>query len=196
MFAQRMLRQALRRLHRTLALRMRRRWNRDLPFNELLGDRWQRARRLGFGEGASIYDGSYVFGDVTVGRQTWIGPMTVLDGTGGLSIGDYCSISSGVQIYTHDSVKWALSGGKSAYETAPVRIGNCCYIGSHTVIAKGVTIGDHSVIGAGSFVNRVVPAHTVVAGAPAQPIGRVDIDSDGTVQLVYDAPKRTRRKAA
>ena len=77
---------------------MRLRWNRDLPLEELLFDRWERARYLGFGAGASIYHTSYVFGDVRVGANTWIGPLTVLEGSGGLTIGAHCSISSGVQI--------------------------------------------------------------------------------------------------
>src|SRR5689334_8815815 len=83
-------------------------WDRDLPYEELLFDRWERARHLGFGEGTSIYHLSYVYGQVSVGRNTWIGPFTVLDGSGGLTIGDWCSISAGVQIYSHDSVTRAL----------------------------------------------------------------------------------------
>lgn len=162
------------------------RWQRDLPFEELLFDRWERARSLGFGEGASIYHNSYVYGDVKVGRHTWIGPYTLLDGSGGLTIGDYCSISAGVHIYTHDTVRWALSGGTAAYERAPVRIGNCCHIGAQTVIAKGVTIGDHCVIGACSFVNRDIPPYTIAFGVPCRPAGRVEIDSQGQVRLVVN----------
>ncbi len=64
----------LRALHVTLRDEMRLRWNRDLPLEELLFDRWERARYLGFGAGASIYHTSYVFGDVRVGANTWIGP--------------------------------------------------------------------------------------------------------------------------
>src|SRR5215470_17429208 len=75
------------------------RWQRDLPFEELLFDRWERAKNLGFGEASSIYHSSYVYGQVDVGKNTWIGPHTVLDGSGGLTIGDNCSISAGVQIY-------------------------------------------------------------------------------------------------
>lgn len=116
---------------------MRREWKRDLPFEELIFNRWERAKSLGFAEGSSIYQHSYVFGDVKVGKNTWIGPNTLLDGSGGLTIGDFCSISAGVQIFSHDSVKWALSGGRAEYEKSPVKIGNCCYVGSHTVIAKG-----------------------------------------------------------
>jgi len=159
------------------------RWQRDLPLEELLFDRWERARSLGFGSETSIYHNSYVFGDVEVGNNTWIGPFTLLDGTGGLQIGDFCSISAGAQIYTHDTVKWALSGGKSEYEYAPVKIGNCCYIGSNTLISKGVSIGNHCVIGACSFVNRDIPAYSLAFGVPCRPEGSVDIAATGEVMI-------------
>src|SRR2546423_10331063 len=95
-------------LHRALRHEMKARWNRSVPFADELFDRWERAAFLGFGSGASIYDSSLVLGDVQVGEETWIGPFTVLDGRGGLTIGKYCSISAGVQLYSHDTVKWAL----------------------------------------------------------------------------------------
>jgi acetyltransferase-like isoleucine patch superfamily enzyme len=174
-----------REIYRELENRTRTRWNRSLPLEELLFDRWQRARSLGFGEDASIYHDAYVYGDVRVGRKTWIGPHTLLDGSGGgIEIGEFCSISAGVQIYTHDTVAWALTGGEAAYEKAPVKIGDRSYIGAKSVIAKGVTIGDHSVVGACSFVNRDVPPYTVVAGVPARAIGQVRIQ-DGQVTMVY-----------
>ena len=164
-------------LYNLLRNQMRQKWNRDLPLEELLFDRWERAQFLGFGEGTNIYHNSYVYGDVMVGKNTWIGPFTLLDGSGGLEIGNYCSISSGVHIYTHDSVKWAVSGGKAEYERAPVKIEDCCYIGSQTVIAKGVTIGKHSVIGACAFVNKSIPPFSIAVGIPCRVIGRVDIDN-------------------
>jgi len=171
-------------LYEKLRASMRQRWDRDLPLEELLFDRWQRANTLGFGEGSSIYHNSYVYGDVKVGKNTWIGPYTLLDGSGGIVIGEYCSISSGVHIYTHDTVKWALSGGKMEYERAPVRIGRCCYIGSQTVIAKGVNIGDHCLIGSCSFVNRDLPAYSVGLGIPCRPAGRIEVDEQGAVNII------------
>jgi acetyltransferase-like isoleucine patch superfamily enzyme len=80
-----------------------------------------------------------------------------LDGSGGLEIGDYCSISAVVQIYTHDNVQWTTSGGKGQSERGPVRIGHNFYIGHNVIISKGITINDGSVIGVSSFVNRDVP---------------------------------------
>src|SRR6476620_9274623 len=78
---------------------LRARYSRSLPMQDAFDDRWERARKLGFGEGASIYNSAGVFGTVTVGAKTGIGPYVVLDGSGGLSIGSTCSISCGVHIY-------------------------------------------------------------------------------------------------
>lgn len=144
------------------------RWNRSLPFADYIVDRWQKAQSLGFGEGSSIYDSSLVLGDVQVGKNTWIGPFTVLDGSGHLVIGDNCSISAGVQIYTHDTVAWATSGGTESVERSPVSIGSCCYIGPNSIISKGITIGDGCVIGANSFVNTDIPSGSKAWGTPAR----------------------------
>jgi acetyltransferase-like isoleucine patch superfamily enzyme len=162
------------------------RWKRDLPFQDLITARWERAVQLGFGEGSSIYQSAYVYGDVTVGAGTWVGPMVLLDGSGGLRIGSGCDISAGVQIYTHDTVARVLSEGKAGIQHAPVAIGDHSHIGAQTVIVKGVTIGDHSVIGAGSFVNRDIPPYTVAVGVPCRTVGRVEVGPDGTVTLRYD----------
>lgn len=175
----------IRQLYKVLSERMKQKWNRDLPLEELVFDRWERAKHLGFGEGTSIYHNSYVYCDVVVGKHTWIGPFTLLDGSGGLEIGDYCSISSGVQIYTHDTVNWALSGGKAEYERKPVKVGDCCYIGPQTVISKGVTIGHHSVVGTGSFVNRDVLPHSIVFGVPGRVVGRTVIEDNGKISREY-----------
>ena len=147
------------------------RFRRTLPFGDYVVDRWEKARALGFGEGASIYDSALVIGDVRVGEQTWIGPGAVLDGSGGLNIGSFCSISAGVQIYSHDTVEWATSGGTAPAERAPTRIGDRCYIGPNTVVGKGVTIGDGCVVGAGSVVLSDLPAGSRAAGAPCRIIG-------------------------
>ena len=136
-------------------------------------DRWEKARWLGWGEGASVYDSCLIFGDVRVGRKTWVGPFTVLDGSGGLEIGDFCSISTGVQIYSHDTVEWAISGGNVDPVRAPTRVGSRCYIGPNTVITKGVTIGDGCVIGANSLVNSDIPAGSKASGTPCRVTGRV-----------------------
>lgn len=163
----------------------RKKWKRDLPFEEMLSDRWERANSLGFGKNSSIYLNSYVYGNVKVGKNTWIGPFTILDGTGGLEIGDNCSISSGVQIYSHNSVKWAVSKGKEKYEKKSVKIENYCFIGPNSVIKNGVSIGKHSIVGALSFVNKDIEPFSIVAGNPAKKIGIVEIKNK-IIKFRYD----------
>jgi acetyltransferase-like isoleucine patch superfamily enzyme len=142
--------------------------NRSLPFADVIFDRWERAKKLGFGIGTSIYDSSVVMGEVFVGSNTWIGPYTILDGSGVLKIGNNCSISAGVQIYSHDSVMWAISGGKEKYEYSETLIEDNCYIGPNSIIQKGVIIGYGSIVGANSFVNVSVRPGSKVAGNPAK----------------------------
>ncbi|MBD3272495.1 MAG: acyltransferase [Elusimicrobia bacterium] len=169
---------------------MQKKWDRSLPFPELLFDRWDSGRKHKFGIGTSVYHTSYIYGKPQVGKNTWIGPFTILDATGGLTIGDNCSISAGVHIYTHDTVAWAVSGGNRKAERKPVAIGNCCYIGAQSVIAKGVVIGDHAVVGANSYVNKNVPARTVVAGSPARIIGTIMISKNKSISIKYYKKKQ------
>lgn len=176
----------LKKLYFQVREEMNKNWQRVLPFGELIVDRWEKAEYLGFGEKTSIYDSSIVMGNVCVGEDTWIGPFTLLDGTGGcLSIGNHCSISSGVQIYTHDTVDYCVSGGREEKACAPVTIGNNCYVGPMVIISRGVTIGDGCIIGANSFVNNSFKDHVIIAGTPAKEIGRVEIDEEGKVHRVY-----------
>lgn len=161
-------------------------YGRSLSFQDGLFDRFERAKRLGFGEDASIYNSALVFGNVTVGKKTWIGPNVILDGSGGsLVIGNYCSISAGVHVYTHDTVMWALSGGKEQAHKAGVLIGSNTYIGAQAIIKAGIKIGSHCVIGANSFVNKDVENNTIVAGSPAKVIGRVIFKSK-KIELQYE----------
>lgn len=163
----------LKRLRRLIGLLIREKkasHGRVLSTSDYFIDRWERAEFMGFGDGSSVYDSCLVLGDVSVGRDTWIGPYTILDGSGGgLSIGDGCNISAGVHIYTHDTVGRVISGEPVAL--APVAIGNHVYVGPHSIIAKGVTIGDYVVIGANSLVLRDVPSGMKAFGAPARVVG-------------------------
>lgn len=160
-------------------------WNRVLPIGDLIVDRWEKAAYLNFGERSSIYDSSIVMGQVEVGKDTWIGPNTLLDGTGGyLKIGTGCDISAGVQIYTHDTVRRCLSGGKIGIEKGNVIIGDFCYLAPMSIISKGVTIGNHCLVAAHSLVKHSFESFSIIAGIPAKQIGKVIID-DEDIKLKY-----------
>lgn len=143
-------------------------FRRHVSTGDLLVERSEIAREWGFGEGTTCYDNVLILGDVQVGKHCWIGPNVILDGSGGLTIGDHVDISAGVQIYSHDTILRAVSGGVAPVERAPTRIGSRVHIGPQTVILKGVTIGDGVIIGALSFVNRDVPTGTRAWGIPAR----------------------------
>lgn len=143
-------------------------YNRALPFGDYFVDRWEKAKMLGFGEGTSVYDNVVILGNVEVGCNTWIGPNVILDGSGTLRIGANCSISAGVQIYSHDSVNWAITGGKEKYDYAETTIGDNCYIGPNVIISKGIKIGDGVVVGANSYVNTNIPDNCKAMGSPVR----------------------------
>lgn len=156
------------------------------PFVEDVFD-WVEKGAFLFGEekGIKIFQSSTVVGDVQVGKNTWIGPFCSIDGTGGLKIGDNCSISAGCHIVSHDTVKWALSGGQAPYEYAPISIGDHCFIGLHVVITKGITIGNRCLIAAGAVVTHDIPDNSIAAGVPARIIGKVEVAQDGNVNYHY-----------
>ena len=124
---------------------------------------------------------AWIIGDPEIGEGTWIGAFTVIDGSGGLHIGAGCDISSGVQIYTHSSMRRCVSGRRyPQVDRAPVHIGDRVFIGAGAIVNMGVTIGDEAVVGAGAVVTRDVPPRAVVGGVPARVIGEVAIADDGT----------------
>lgn len=161
-------------------------FNRSNPTIENLTDWKKRGEKLfGKNKNITIYNTATVAGKVKVGKNTWIGPYTALDGGGGLVIGENCSISAGVNIVSHDSVKWALSGGKHPYEYGPIKIGDNCFIGTGAFISKGVTIGNHCLIGAGAVVTSDIPDYSIALGVPARVKGKVKLKGK-KVTLVFE----------
>lgn len=86
-------------------------------------------------------------------------------------IGVNCSITD----TDHHSIMYEdrVNGNKNR-QSSPVVIKEGAWIGGHCIILKGVTIGCHSVIGAGSVVTKSVPDNEVWAGNPAKLIRKID----------------------
>ena len=166
--------------------KMRKSYDRVLPSGELIFNRFDKAVYLSCGEGSSVYDTSVIMGDVRIGAHTWVGPYTLIEGANAaVDIGDYVTINSGAMIYSHDSTKYYVSGGKNAVDKAPVKINSYTVIGTMSIINCGVTIGSHCVVASNSFVNRDVPDYTIVGGNPAKPIGKVVLKESGEVEFDY-----------
>ncbi len=108
-----------------------------------------------------------------IGEGTEIGDRTIINASQRIEIGARCSISWDCDISDTDFHQVILSDGQRPPITEPVIIEDDVWIGSHCLILKGVTIGHHSVIAAGSVVRRDVPPYSLVAGNPARHIGQV-----------------------
>lgn len=94
-----------------------------------------------------------------LGKYTDIGAFTFISAGAGVEIEDYVQIGSHCSIFSVSTID--QTEGK-------VILKKNCKIGSHSVIMPGVVIGENSVIGACSFVNKSVPANTVAFGVPAK----------------------------
>lgn len=91
----------------------------------------------------------------------------MLDGAP-ITIGDDVLLGPNVGLYTANHALDPRERAAGACWARPITIGNSVWIGGGVIILPGVTIGDNSVIGAGSVVTRDVPAGVIVAGNPAR----------------------------
>ena len=93
-----------------------------------------------------------------------------------ITIGDNTTVSFDVAFVTHDGGTRVLRNlathekEKQTVIYGQIKIGKNCFIGCRSTILPGVTIGDNSIIGAGSVVNRDIPANCVAAGVPCKVI--------------------------
>ncbi len=106
----------------------------------------------------------------------------MIDGSGGLTIGEGCDISAGAQIYSHSTTKRVVSGRVIPVERAATTIGNRVHVGAGAVVLMGCTIGDDVIIGAGCVVREhsVIPTGSIVVGVPGRILERsvADLLSD------------------
>ncbi len=96
----------------------------------------------------------------------------ILDG-GGVYIGRKTLIAPGVHIFTAEHPT-EIHERRQFEMCRPVRIGEECWIGGDVTICPGVTIGDRTVIGAGSVVTRDIPADCVAVGNPCRVVKKVN----------------------
>ena len=148
-----------------------------VPFYAVRHAWYRRVLGMQIGEGAALLMDLYVYirgralsgqSGITIGRRSVINQQCSLDGRGGLTIGNYVSISQGVWIFTdsHD-----MHDPLFREVLAPVTIGDHAWIGSRAMILPGVTVGEGAVVAAGAVVTSNVEPYTVVGGVPARPIG-------------------------
>lgn len=108
---------------------------------------------------------------IVIGDNVGISGSTI-NATKSITIGNNVLIGSGCLITDTDShpLHWEdrLRNDNTKTKSAPIRIEDNVFIGARSIILKGVTIGEGSVIGAGSVVSQDVPPFVVVCGNPAK----------------------------
>lgn len=110
--------------------------------------------------------------------------LTILD-EAAVTIGNNVMLGPNVGIYT---ITHALNPAQRAdgiMRSAPVTLGNDVWVGSNAVILPGVTIGDGSVIGAGSVVTHSIPAGVLAAGNPCRVIRPITETDKVPVNEIY-----------
>jgi len=94
-----------------------------------------------------------------LGYKTDIGAFTYINAKNGVTIEDHVQIGSHCAIYSVSTID---------NKEGPVTLKKNCRIGSHSLIMPGVTVGENSIIGAFSFVNRNIPANVIAVGVPVK----------------------------
>ena len=109
---------------------------------------------------------------ITIGDYCLICPGVRINSGCEITIGDNCMFAHGVFITDAD---WhGVYNRVSLGIRKPVRIADNVWVGDRATICKGVSIGENSIVGAGSVVAGDVPANCIVAGNPAKIIRRLD----------------------
>lgn len=106
--------------------------------------------------------------NIRLGRNVFINYHCIFLDCAPIDIGNDVQIGPAVQLYTAQHPLEANVRRSGLESARPIRIGNDVWIGGGAVVLPGVTIGDRSVVGAGSVVVQAVPADCVVAGNPAR----------------------------
>ena len=111
--------------------------------------------------------------NIILGRKVFFNFNCVVLDCAQVTIGDNVLFAPAVQIYTATHPISASERRKWLESARPITIGSDVWVGGGAIICPGVTIGDRSVIGAGSVVNRDIPSDVVAAGNPARVIRRL-----------------------
>jgi acetyltransferase-like isoleucine patch superfamily enzyme len=133
-----------------------------------------------FAEGAEFRPGAYAVNcsKISLGRRVVIRPGTQLmaDSHEGITIEDDVLIGPGIHIYVNnhrfDDASIPIID-QDYFPSKPVLLKKGCWVGANAIILPGVTIGENSVIAAGSVVTKSIPDRVVAAGSPARVIRQI-----------------------
>lgn len=106
--------------------------------------------------------------NISIGDDVFINFGCIIFDMGEVTIGDHAMFGPRVGLYTTNHAFDPEERVANLSVSRPIRIGNRVWVAADVKIVQGVTVGDDSIIGAGSVVTRDIPAGVVAAGNPCR----------------------------
>ena len=139
---------------------------------------------------------------LTLADHVFIGPFCFLEASAGITLGEGVQLSHHVSIVSHSShramrllgrayVAWP--GQRPGWVAGPVHVGPYCFIGPHSLIEAGSTLGRGCIVRAGAVLRGTYPDHAVIAGNPAVVVGDA---RDGDARWLAQTPALHAHRSA
>jgi acetyltransferase-like isoleucine patch superfamily enzyme len=138
-------------------------------------------RRVSIGDGSWVHRGVTLWthdygaghGRIAIGRDVTLLTGVTFNSYEAITVGDHSAFGDGCYVQDNDhGTAPGVPVMQQPQVGEPIHIGTDVWCGARCVVLKGVTIGDGTVVGAGSVVVKPLPAGVVAVGVPARPVKR------------------------
>lgn len=126
-----------------------------------------------------------ILGKISIGSRVHIASYVVIGARAAVTIEDFSAVASGAKIYANSEVPLPglhMSGPMvpenfKGFKSRPIHLGKDSLVGTNSVLLPGANLGEGSIVGALSFLNKSIPAWEIWSGNPAKKVGtRPDMD--------------------
>lgn len=100
--------------------------------------------------------------NLTIGNNVFLNNYCSINCLDSIEIGENTLFGEGVKLYDHNHQYSTEKVEFQKFNTAPIKIGKNCWLGSNVIVLKGVSIGDNSIIGAGCVIYKDIPANSII----------------------------------
>jgi maltose O-acetyltransferase len=112
--------------------------------------------------------------NIELGKNFYSNHNLIILDAAKVTFGDHVFIAPNCSFYTAGHPINATERNEGLEYAHPITIGNNVWIGGNVVVLPGVSIGDNSIIGAGSIVNKSIPENVIAVGNPCKVVKRID----------------------